>query len=84
MKQEVRTNGESIDEPAEWFHAKCKVSTDSFSESDVGVIIADVDTITNIYDDSACPPIVIRALATKLTMEDLPSHMRKEVIRCIQ
>jgi len=81
---ELRTKRESIYGPAERFHAECKVSTDSFSESDVGVIIADIDPISNIYDDSDCPPIVIRALATKLTMEDLPSHMYKEVTRFTQ
>jgi hypothetical protein len=80
----VRTKWETVDEPAERFHAKCKVFADSFSEGDVRVIIADVDPITNIYDDPARPPSVIRALAGRLTMEHLPSHMYKKVIRCTQ
>ena len=84
LKQEVRTKGESIDEPSERFHAECKVFTDSFSKGNVGVIIADVDPIPNIYDESARPAGDIRALATKLMVEDLPSHMYNIIIRYIQ
>jgi hypothetical protein len=80
----VRTKWETVDEPAERFHAKCKVFADLFSEGEVGVIIADIDPITNIYDVSARPPSVFKALVAKLMVENLPSYMYKEVIRCIR
>ena len=62
----MRTKWETIDQPAERFHAECKVFTDSMGEGEVGVIIADVDPITNIHDVSARPPSVIKGLVAKL------------------
>ena len=53
---ELRTNGENINRPAEWFYAEHKAITRFFSNTDVRVIIANVDPITNIYDGSSCPP----------------------------
>ena len=62
----LRTKGEYIDEPTEWFHAEPKVSTNFFSESNIRVTIVDVDPIANIYNDSGRPPRredVIRVVA---------------------
>ena len=52
----MRTKGETIDEPAERFHAESKVSIDFLSEGEVRIIMADVNPITDVYNDSGRPP----------------------------
>ena len=82
----MRTKGKNIDSPAERFHAKCKVFANFFSKGNIRVTVADVDSITNIYNASDRPPTredVIRVAAT-VTIANSPSHMGSEVIRCIQ
>ena len=53
---ELRTRGETIYQPAGRVQAERNVGTEYISDGDVGAIIADVDPISNIYDDSRSPP----------------------------
>ena len=92
LSWELRTKGKSIDEPTIRFYAERKVSNDPLSEGDVRIIIADVDPIANIYDDSGRPSgrgIVgtvigsIRLVAI-LEMDDPLFYVCTEVIGCTQ
>ena len=56
LSWKLRTKWKNIDEPTGRFCAERKVCRDSFSESDVGVIIANVNPISDIHDDSGCEP----------------------------